>query len=289
MAKSSVGSFTPLGHHAFIQRLASSPSSPSSNDPTVILIFGWMSAKLAHLHKYTTMYNQIYPDAIIILVRSHLSIFWKSGSALDARFKPVIEVLKALGCLENRQRILTHSFSNGGSFHLLELDRILSSRKKIDTDGQTPQTPPSALIIDSSPGGDTLDKLQLAVTSPLKSLVLRFLANLFIRLVFCVWWTRDQLLRRPSPIHKMMRALRRPRVLPWLDARSPRLYVYSKMDEMVPWRDVEEHAAQSAGDGLDVRLVCFEESPHVAHARVYPEEYWAAVRKVWADACAVRN
>lgn len=39
-------------------------------------------------------------------------------------------------------------------------------------------------------------------------------------------------------------------------------------------------------DGLDVRRVCFEKSPHVAHARFYPEQYWTAVREVWTDACA---
>ncbi|KAJ7503545.1 hypothetical protein B0H11DRAFT_586645 [Mycena galericulata] len=280
-SKFSSADLTPLGKYAFIQR-PTSVSSTSLTDPTVVLIFGWMSARLLHLLKYTSMYRQIYPDATIIVVRSNISILWTSHAT---RFKPVVEVLEALGCLQNRQRILTHSFSNGGAFHLIALQGILSSK---NTNTQTPRTA-SAMIIDSAPGGDSLAKLQLALTSPIKNAFLRLLASFFIRVVYSILWTRGQILRRPSPLQTMMVSLRRPRVLPWIDERTPRLYIYSKVDEMVPFTDVEAHAARSESEGLDVRRVCFDKSPHVAHARLYPEEFWTAVRKVWTDGCTVQN
>ncbi|KAJ7470786.1 hypothetical protein FB451DRAFT_1135118 [Mycena latifolia] len=275
---SSAERLTPLGLHAFIYRATS--ASASSTDPTVVIIFGWMSAKLPHLRKYFDVYREIYPHATLILVRSHLSFFWTS---FEARFRPVIDTLDALGCRENRQRILTHSFSNGGSFHLLALAGTLSTQTN---NTQSPR-PPSALIIDSSPGGDSLQKIQNALTSPIKNSLLRLLANGCVMLGYCVLWIAlGQILRQPSPVQVMMDALRRPRVLPWIDERSPRLYIYSKADDMVPWTDIEEHAARAASDGLDVRRLRFDNSAHVAHARVHPEEYWAAVKKVWADACA---
>ncbi|KAJ7036837.1 hypothetical protein C8F04DRAFT_1094543 [Mycena alexandri] len=271
--------FTPLGQHAYIQTPASGAVPSSSTDPTVVLIFGWMSARLSHLHKYTAIYREIYPGATIILVRSHLDMFWTRRSARKARFQPVIEALKALGCLENRQRILTHTFSNGGALHLTAISEMFPS---VSVD--VPRSA-SSLIIDSAPGGDTLAKAMLAVLSPIKNVWIARLAQGAFVVLYFLWWLVGHLLRQPSPIRQMMNALRNPRVLPWIDDRTPRLYVYSKMDAMVPWVDIEEHAAQSASQGLDVRRVCFEKSPHVAHARLYPETYWAAVKDVWDDAC----
>ncbi|KAF8206846.1 hypothetical protein K438DRAFT_449121 [Mycena galopus ATCC 62051] len=101
-------------------------------------------------------------------------------------------------------------------------------------------------------------------------------------------WIFGQILNKPSPVLVMMAALRNPRVLPWIDERTPRLYLYSKVDEIVPMADVEVHAARSASEGLDVRKLCFDTSAHVAHARVYPEEYWGSVKRVWADACQAK-
>ncbi|KAJ7116583.1 hypothetical protein C8R44DRAFT_854944 [Mycena epipterygia] len=287
MASSSFkGSFVPLGRHAYIRR-STSTASASSTAPTyalsqpkqVILLFGWMSAKLAHLHKYTEMYREIYPHATLVLVRSHISFLYMSTSAVASifilpatvpylpqgtRFAPVIEALEALGCLNNCQRILTHTFSNGGTIHLVAFARMLSSKT---IDSQNPRSP-SALIVDSSPGGDSLEKSVLALTSPVRNPLLKLLAS------FCV-----VILRRPSPVQTIMATLRNPRILPWIDERSPRMYIYSKTDEMVPWADIEGHAVHAASEGLDVRRLCFDKSPHVAHARVYPQEYWTAVAK----------
>ncbi|KAJ7163874.1 hypothetical protein C8R43DRAFT_1086263 [Mycena crocata] len=276
--------WTPLGKHAFIQRPNSAIES-SPNDPTVVLLFGWMAAKRSHLHKYTAMYRQIYPNATIVLIRSHLSYFCTSASGLDARFKPVIEALDALECFSNQQRILTHSFSNGGSFHILALAPMLRS-KVVDT--QTPPAP-SAWIIDSSPGGDAISKVQLALTSPIKNVLLKVLAKFLARLVLTFLAVLNLILRRPSPIQVMMRGIRNPSVLPWINSRSPRLYIYSKADEMVPWVDIEAHAATSAADGLDVRRLRFDDSPHVAHARTHPEKYWTAVKGLWSDACSTEK
>ncbi|KAJ7666281.1 hypothetical protein B0H17DRAFT_1090070 [Mycena rosella] len=280
----STGSFVPLGNYAYIQR-ATTVASETSTDPTVIVIFGWMSAKLGHLHKYTEVYQEMYPQATLILVRSELSFFLTSTSALETHFKPVIEALEALGCLEDGQRILTHTFSNGGSFHLLAFARMLASKA---VDMQTPR-PPSAMVIDSSPGGADLASAQRALTVSVRNSLLRLLAKGFVRLAYCFLWAIGQISRRPNPVHAMAAGLRRPCVLPWIDGRSPRLYVYSKADDMVPWADIEENIARSTSDGLDVRRLRFEDSAHVAHARVHPEEYWAAVRTLWADACLVHN
>ncbi|KAJ7650856.1 hypothetical protein FB45DRAFT_820261 [Roridomyces roridus] len=284
MPTTSSSSLTPLGRHVFIQGPSSDAVPASPNDPTVVVIFGWMSARMSHLKKYVSSYREIYPGSTIFLVRSELHIFCASNSTMDAQFKPMCEVIESLGCLENRQRILTHSFSNGGALHLLAFNRAISLWNKNMAE-HAPHNP-SALIIDSAPGGETLGRAQNALTAHIKSPIFRRIAKIIVFLVYCFAWTRGQIFGIPSPIAVMLIALRRPRILPWIDARTPRLYVYSHGDEMVPAEDIEAHALLSESAGLDVRRLCFEKSPHVAHARFHPEEYWSAVRKVWADACA---
>ena len=85
---------------------------------------------------------------------------------------------------------------------------------------------------------------------------------------------------------KMRTTLNKYLLLPWFSKHTPRLYLYSQADEMVPWTEVEEHAEEARKAGLDVRMERFEGSPHVAHARSDPERYWGAVKKVWEDATA---
>ena len=73
-------------------------------------------------------------------------------------------------------------------------------------------------------------------------------------------------------------------LLPWFSKHTPRLYLYSQAEEMVLWTEVEKHVEEVRKVGLDVRMKRFEGSPHVVHARIDPERYWGAVKKVWEDA-----
>lgn len=96
----------------------------------------------------------------------------------------------------------------------------------------------------------------------------------------------------------------------FLRASVPRVYLYSKTDVMVPWRDVLGHAEEarrvlhatstattssSAGrrhsetfetgsveHGSMIRTVEFDGSGHVSHITVAEEEYWEAVEKTLA-------
>ncbi|KAF7303955.1 hypothetical protein MIND_00626200 [Mycena indigotica] len=271
--------FTPLGAYASIHKpQRKAPSSPT--DPTVVLIFGWMSAYPVHLHKYCSMYAQIYPGATIILVPSHLSIFWTPYAALRNRYADLIDVLAAHGYREGKARILAHTFSNGGAFHLVALNRALElafpSSKPI------PRSP-SLLVLDSNPAAERFDRIFGAITSPIKNPITRLLVGGFVSTVFGYIWLQKHVLRRPTIVDNMMDALRLARAMPWMDKKTPRLYIYSKADSVMPWTDVDAHAQRTERDGIDVRSVCFEDSAHVSHARTHPEEYWAAIQNVWKE------
>lgn len=92
----------------------------------------------------------------------------------------------------------------------------------------------------------------------------------------------DKLLRRKSIVRRTYLGLNEPALLP---SGVPRLYLYSKADKMVDWREVEEHArsAEECGASGRTELVRFERSEHVSHVREDAVRYWDAVRKCWED------
>jgi hypothetical protein len=63
--------------------------------------------------------------------------------------------------------------------------------------------------------------------------------------------------------------------------RAPRVYLYSKADEMVGHDEVEEHADQAEAQGWKVTRVRFERSPHAGHIREDEGRYWRAVQDAW--------
>lgn len=105
-----------------------------------------VGAKLLHLHKYTAVYDERYPEATKILIQCEPSFFWsrestRVGCALvhvfhvnniyysqqQANLAPAVEVLQTLGYISPRPRedlgtasipllgprVLVHAFSNG--------------------------------------------------------------------------------------------------------------------------------------------------------------------------------
>ncbi|KAF8629974.1 hypothetical protein AX17_005539 [Amanita inopinata Kibby_2008] len=290
--------FNAIGDGIYIKRPHSEqqehPGSEAQS-PTIILLFGWMGAKLPHLQKYTNTYDRLYPSATQILVRCEASTFWTPAWLKRSTFHPAIEVLESLGCITSlnhkvnipdgpndsnvtKHRILVHTFSNGGCAQLTTLSKQLSSFKSINTTT-------SALIFDSCPGRGSLSSSKRAFASVIQITPLRLLFGLFLHLVYFIYGIRRRLFGIPSYWEGLRVQLNEPDLLPWLQKKSPRLYIYSMKDELIPWRDVESHAKDVEKWCLDVRREMFETSMHVAHMRQDPERYWGTVQGLWSAAC----
>lgn len=65
------------------------------------------------------------------------------------------------------------------------------------------------------------------------------------------------------------------------DKRVPRVYLYSRADQMVGFEEVEEHAAIAKGKGWNVTMVQFENSAHCGHVREDETKYWASIMQAW--------
>ncbi|KEP52304.1 putative indole-diterpene biosynthesis protein PaxU [Rhizoctonia solani 123E] len=259
------------------------------DDPTVILIFGWMGAQLPHLYKYTEQYNKLYPFATQIMVRAHAKYFWGSETTRRAAVSPVIKLLRDAGIHENTMAessgLLVHAFSNGGALNVTTLARAIADSRT--SASNTSAIPARALIYDSLPGVLNIRVTLLAFTAAIRSPAFRAIAKFFLGILYImgtVWKYLEALVFGPKEdlVTKLHRELNEPKLLP---QHIPRAYMYSEVDELIPASSVEGHAKKAkeltGGDTGVVRLVKFQGSPHVAHARQDPERYWDTVVKTW--------
>ncbi|KAK2462962.1 hypothetical protein APHAL10511_005014 [Amanita phalloides] len=281
--------FEDLGNGIYIKK-TSTPVQQDTPDPTIILLFGWMGAKLPHLFKYTKGYDQLYPAATQILIRCEPSTYWKPEWIKRSSLCAAVEALEDLGCMaphdtapdskssSTNHRILIHTFSNGGCTQLIALGKQLSHR-------QLSITRVSAFIFDSCPSKDSLSMAIRAMSSIIRFAPLRLLMRLYLSVFYAYAVVRKRLFGIPLTLEKSRMQLNRPNVLPWLKKRSPRLYIYSTADNLVPWQDVKSHAEDAEKWCAEVRQVRFEKSDHVAHMRHNPERYWRAIQDAWKVAC----
>jgi hypothetical protein len=233
------------------------------------------------------------------LVQSQRSFFWTSKKSREAVLTPVVEALEALHCVTStvsdrrvfwnppHPRILTHAFSNGGSYLLVTLSQMLEERAKPLRSTSPLMT--SALILDSCPGSGGLSTTILAFTGLIKNRILRYTAALFVVIIYCLAYISSAIFKNKSSLDYLKQSLQSPHLLPWMDRDSPRLYVFSRNDKLVPWKQVLDHADEAKASGLNVQIKLFDKTPHVAHARVDPENYWAAVEKLWNKAYQAQN
>ncbi|ESK95938.1 indole-diterpene biosynthesis protein [Moniliophthora roreri MCA 2997] len=280
-----------IGEGIYLRRAKS--SGDETKDPNVILVFGWMAAKLAHIHKYTKVYEELYPNSTQILVRSQPKFFWSRESTRIANLIPVVEVMEALGCIPSKKadaanppsapRILVHSFSNGGAMQLITLANLLSARG-ITPASYSNRKPTSAMVIDSSPAAGTYSSTVKAFTVHIKSPFLRFPMKLFITFLVVIRFIHERVFRARPMFERLRNGLNSRSTLPWMDVNTPRLYLYSKKDELIPWKEVEEHIENGKKAGLNIRSEVFENSAHVAHARAEPNRYWSLIKETWSSA-----
>ena len=147
----------------------------------------------------------------------------------------------------------------------------------------------TAIILDSSPGGTQLSLALRAFTSSIRNPIFRAAFVVFIVAMFLYDRFINWLFRTRTWLADVKATLLEPRFLPWIDAATPRLYVFSKTDLMVPWKQVQEHADQAAARGINVCTEVYDASPHVAHARTDPTRYWSAAAELWKNATPADN
>ncbi len=120
----------------------------------------------------------------------------------------------------------------------------------------------------------------LAVSMDAQPLYIRQPVVALLYITFGLWWLTIFGLRMESPFEMLWQGLNNREQV----HETKRGYIYSENDEMVPWQDIQDHAAEASKIRFNVKLEKFGGSGHVAHARVgNGERYWRTVEQLWDD------
>lgn len=265
--------FTRLSPTTYLyQPLITIPRTGTS--PDTIIFLAWAAAPPKLISKYTISYQTIYPESRILLVTTSFSdLILHTRNSQAAPLASALALLRPFSSQQNdpRPRHLIHLLSNGGSYKLHELAahyrRLTNSILPID-----------ALILDSAPGRPHFRNAAHALLTTLPSTspnpnptsapllpLLHYLLRLLLRALgtiavyfylglYYAW----RAVARARPITQLVWEALNDGAL--VDPGAERLYVYSKADDMVDWRDVVVHGegfAASRGelgggkDGVD--------------------------------------
>ncbi|CAA7262220.1 unnamed protein product [Cyclocybe aegerita] len=249
---------------------ASADGSEGVSAPGLIILFGWMNAKLAHVQKYADILRGIYSTSTIAVVMVDSNFYWLSEKTKESTLAPVLTTL-------NREK------ENGNLNKGILLYVMSNARHPLNA----PQQPPIAMLLDSLPGDDGFESAMNG--SRPDQPILRIISTPIVILIYGVFHLINMLAGN-LPIFTSLRiAVHEPAGLPNLSESkssdvkpAPRLYIYSETDRITLAKNVKRHIDEAAGKGYDVTVERFEKSPHVAHARTDPERYWTAVRELWS-------
>jgi Eukaryotic protein of unknown function (DUF829) len=281
-----------LSRSVSIFRPVPRPAIADSTAPKLIILATWMDARDVHIAKYIARYQEMFPTASILLLKSSFRHYF-SPSAACREVAPAVEVIRdshynsssSAPDKNKTPQILVHVFSNGGScmlYHLCDVYAEIATKSP----GPIPREekndshllPLHVTIWDSVPGRWSHSGSTQGFLASISSWWIRMLAFPIVHLLGLWWVIKYLLLKVPEETHVWGLAHNDPTRV----REICRSYVYSEADELVYHLDIEEHADHAETNGyVVVRREKFVDSPHVAHARTYPDRYWALVRETW--------
>lgn len=241
------------------------PNSPPilSDDPKLIVVCSWMAARELHIAKYITQHRVLFPTSRILLVRFPIDhVFYPRGR--DAQLQPSLPLLRE-AAEENDGKVLMHVFSNGGVSSVVKLVGMLSQEGL--------SLPRHVMVMDSCPAYFHWNRTHLAISQVLPSW-----ASPLVHVGMAFNWLLFAPFGYLPPTDENANRINAPEMIALQERRT---YVYGDADEVVDWKDVEDHAATAREKGGDVRLEKFDGGRHVAHVRVDAESYWRVVRETW--------
>ncbi|KAF9691647.1 hypothetical protein EKO04_010443 [Ascochyta lentis] len=258
--------FTTIGHNTYLW------TSPTHTAPTspLILLFAWNAAAARHIAKYTTSYQRLFPTSRILLIRCYTSDMFTRSARYSDLLTPALSTTHTH--IQRGGEVLVHSFSNGGGNQVNEFAKAWKRAYGI-------RLPMRCQIMDSSPTKGPWIKSYAAISAGLpRSVFWRWFGGVLVHLLLLGTFLVNLVRGRENKMVVLCREMNDEGVF---DVTVPRVYLYSRVDQMVGCEEVEEHAAIARGKGWDVTMVRFERSAHCGHVREDEEKYWGAVLEAW--------
>ncbi|KAJ3257943.1 hypothetical protein HDU77_002477 [Chytriomyces hyalinus] len=246
---------TPVGSTA----TKTIPAQVRNSD--VAIVFGWMGGQLRHNEKYARHFVERGLVTFIVECEGTVVQQQKKHVLPLNAFDALIDELQTLGVIssktgESANKVILHISSNGGCMKLRHLLLCLNSK------GLVLNT--RCVVLDSAPGS-----MQF-VNEQVSSLLVDPNIAAFMKEEEGV----TDFTNHPVTLGAACAVSERNTEG---NVRGPRLFLYSDADELVRAKDVKMHAQRCRDEGIRVFEHMFRGSPHVRHAAVFGDEYWAIV------------
>lgn len=264
-------------------RPSDSPSTVPATSPTIIILYCWGDSNPKHVAKYTDGYRKLYPLTRLVVVFG--PILRAITQTLPQRARTMAPVVDAVfGGSEDpaahaKERVMVVCMSNTGGINFASTLHVYRSRFGVPM-------PYRLLVCDSCPGNTEFFRniapwsramaLGTANFFPWPFVFTQALAVLFLAGVHGLGWVTGN----QSAAEFSVNAVNDPDISVKL---AGKLYLYSSGDDIISYKDIEEHAADARSRGYDVACVTFDDTPHVGHMKVYPEKYWGAIDSRWKE------
>jgi hypothetical protein len=261
--------FQKIGHNIYVWTSPSYLAKAPSETP-LILLFAWNAAAAKHIAKYTIAYQKLFPTCRILLIRCFTVDMFRRTSSYGPLLKPAMDLVASHA--ESGGQVLVHSFSNGGGNQVNEFAKAWKA-----TFGT--KMPMRTQILDSSPTKGPWMKSHAAISASLpRTLFWTWFGGALVHVLLVCTWLVNLIRLRENKMIVLCRELNDEAVF---NNHVPRVYLYSRADQMVGFEEADEHAEIARSKGWDVTKVQFEKSAHCGHVREDEAKYWAAVMDAW--------
>lgn len=257
--------------------------------PALVILCTWQGgATTRRIAKYVSGYQQLYPTASILVIRTELAdMVYRTLSTIRARLKPardvvtgtLVQPIQGAGPSNNNKNnnpsVLLHMFSHGGCNIAIQLVASLPRETRALFDERL-----RLVVADCCPGDGTFEEtyraglLSLPPEMPFRPLGR---AGLYGTVSVVYALHRAGMMKSVPDLRE---DLNDPRVF---SRRARRLYLLSDGDAMILAKDVALHARSAEKSGYKVSLVRFNHAVHCSLVLEDPAKYWGAIRDSWAE------
>jgi hypothetical protein len=235
-----------------------------SKPVNIVILFGWTNSSLKNVWKVASYWRKKGNFHILYYVAPSWPYIYFTNT-IETITKKFIPFLKESGIFHssNEQQIsnkkpllIAHCFSNGGSAGMASLIKACKA--------QSLTFRYSAIIIDSAPGTYGHHNNYKIYTAPLHNPVHKLLTFIYINILTSIGMPCLFIFFKFSG-HKFLIDYITIALRNKMATNCPRLFIYSKKDELVPYERVQNEIKISKDLGFDTDILIFENSAHVKH------------------------
>jgi len=234
----------------------------------VVIFLGWMGSTKRLRRHYVNLYTELGYD-IFSIGLNEWEVATKLNKAADLLINRIFHVLDSNN---NYPSILVHLCSNGGLF-LYQKKKIQNKFKTNKEKYGKLQSAIVGIVLDSTPSRMTFAESCTAFTFG-RNIIVKIIISTLIAILWTFYETIGWVLwieRARVFSGGFLRYSERETIKAL--GNIPQLYICGKQDKICHCDYTVDFAKKQISSGINTKIVCYEDSEHVAHLKKHPDEY----------------